>query len=78
MSPRVFLTSREHMSTRTSPYVNNSVLISLLHSHFIEKKYFCGNTGTYKIGGAPAAYRPRGRSLKIHIEIKKGSCLHMN
>jgi hypothetical protein len=40
---------------RTSPYVNNSVIISLLLSHFIEKKYFRGNTGTYKIGGAPAA-----------------------
>jgi len=55
VSPSVFLTSREHMSTRTSPYVNNSVFISLLLSHFVEKKYFHGNTGTYKIGGAPAA-----------------------
>jgi hypothetical protein len=31
--------------------------------------------GTYKIGGAPLAYRPRvlllGRSLKIHKEIKR-------
>jgi hypothetical protein len=43
------------MSTRTSPYVNNSVFISLLLSHLIEKKYFHGNTGTYKTGGAPAA-----------------------
>jgi hypothetical protein len=27
----------------------------LLLSHFIEKKYFHGNMGTYKIGGTPAA-----------------------
>jgi hypothetical protein len=26
-----------------------------LLSHFIEKKYFHGNMGTYKIGGTPAA-----------------------
>jgi hypothetical protein len=37
----------------TSPYVNNSVFISLPFSHFIEKKYFHGNMGTYKIGGVP-------------------------
>jgi hypothetical protein len=56
----------------TSPYVNNSVLISLIFSHFIEKKYFYGNMGTYKIGEVPLEYRPkvRGRSLKLHIEIK--------
>jgi hypothetical protein len=43
------------MSTRTSPYVNNSLFISSLLSHFVEKKYFHGNMGTYKIGGAPSA-----------------------
>jgi hypothetical protein len=30
----------------TSPYVNNSLFISSLLSHFIEKKYFHGNMGT--------------------------------
>jgi hypothetical protein len=37
----------------TSPYVNNSIFISSLLSHFLEKKYFHGNVGTYKIGGDP-------------------------
>jgi hypothetical protein len=46
-------TSGERMSMGTSPYVNNSVFISLPFSHFIEKKYFHGNMGTYKIGGVP-------------------------
>jgi hypothetical protein len=32
---------------------NNSLLMFSLLSHFIEKKYFHGNMGTYKIGGAP-------------------------
>jgi hypothetical protein len=45
----------------TSLYINNSlftyyvIFISSLLSHFVEKKYFHGNMGTYKIGGAPPA-----------------------
>jgi hypothetical protein len=35
---------------RTSPCVNNSLLITSLLSYFIESKYFHGNMGTYKIG----------------------------
>jgi hypothetical protein len=38
-----------------SPYGNNSLFISSLLSCFIERKYFNGNMGTYKIGGAPSA-----------------------
>jgi len=45
--------SGECTSTRTSPYVNNSFLNSWLLSHFVKMKYFRGNMGTYKIGGAP-------------------------
>jgi hypothetical protein len=37
----------------TSPYVNNSLLISLVLSQFIEKKYVHGNMGTYKFGELP-------------------------
>jgi hypothetical protein len=47
---RVFLNLR---SMGTSPYVNNSLFISSLLSHFIEKKYFHGNMRIYNIGGAP-------------------------
>jgi hypothetical protein len=70
------------MSTNISPYLNNSLSISLLLSHFIEKKYFHGNMGTYKIGDPPPPphnalgffYWGR-RSLKItHIEIKRELC----
>ncbi len=55
----------------------NLLLISLLHSSFIEKKYFHGNMGTYKIGGSSPCITPLGsffswgRSLKIQIEIKR-------
>jgi hypothetical protein len=64
------------MSTGTSPCVNSSLFISLLLSHFIKKTYFHGNRRTYKIGGAPPAYRPRvssavGDPSKIHIAIKR-------
>jgi hypothetical protein len=52
----------------TSPYVNNSPLISLLLSRFAGKKYFHGNMGTYEIGELFFCW---GRSLKIHIEIKR-------
>jgi hypothetical protein len=48
-------TSGEHMSMRTSPYVNNSLFISLLPSHLEEKKYFHRNMGTYKIREAPSS-----------------------
>jgi hypothetical protein len=37
----------------TSPFANNSLLISWLLSRFVEKKYFCGNVGTYEIGELP-------------------------
>jgi hypothetical protein len=36
-------------------YGNNPGTISYVLSCFIEKKYFHGNVGTYKIGGAPLA-----------------------
>jgi len=48
-------TSGECMSMGTSPYVKNSLFISLLLSCFTEKKYFHGNMETYKIRGAPLA-----------------------
>jgi hypothetical protein len=60
----------------TSPYINNSVLISSLLSQFVEKKYFHGNMRTYTIGELPRVNALGllcwGRSLKIHIKIKKG------
>jgi hypothetical protein len=37
----------------TSPFANNSLLISWLLSRFVEKKYFYGNVGTYEIGDLP-------------------------
>jgi hypothetical protein len=40
-------------SMGTSPYLNNSLLIFSILSHFVEKKYFHGNLGTYKIGNVP-------------------------
>jgi len=42
---------QESTSIGSSPYVNNSLFISLLLSCFVEKKYFLGNVGTYmKLG----------------------------
>jgi hypothetical protein len=68
-------TSGECTSTRTSPYLNNSLFISSCLSHFIKEKYFHGNMGTYTIGGAPwhnaLGFFCWGRSLKIHREIKR-------
>jgi hypothetical protein len=62
------------MSRGTSPYVYNS-LFSLLLSCFLEKKYFHGNVGTYKIGELcqhnGLGFFCWGRSLKIHIEIER-------
>jgi hypothetical protein len=43
----------------TSTYINNSLFISSLLSHFVEKKYFHGNMGTYKIGELPRVNGPR-------------------
>jgi hypothetical protein len=63
------------MSIGTSPYLNNSFFISLLLSHLVERKYFCGNMGTYKIGELPwhnaLGFFCWGRSLKIHRKIKR-------
>ncbi len=62
---------------RTSPYVKGSLLISLLLSQFVEKKYFHGNVGTYKIGEFPqhntlkVLLLGEMRSLKIHIELER-------
>jgi hypothetical protein len=59
------------MSTGTSLYINNSLFtyyvlfISSLLSHFVEKKYFHGNMGTDKIGGAPPAYKALGFSSPL-------------
>ncbi len=69
-------TSGERTSTRTLPYANDFLLISSLLSRFLEKKYFHGNMGTYKIGELPQhsaiMFFCCGRSLKIHIENEKG------
>jgi hypothetical protein len=50
-------------------------LISWLLSRFVEKKYFHGNVGTYKIGEHPwhnaLGFFCLGTSLKIHIEMKR-------
>jgi hypothetical protein len=35
--------------------LNNSLFVSSLFSHLVEKKYFHENMGTYKIEGAPLA-----------------------
>jgi hypothetical protein len=47
----------------------------LLLSCFVEKKYFHGNMGTYNIGELlrhnALGFFCWGRSLKIHIEIKR-------
>jgi hypothetical protein len=69
-------------STGTSPCVNNSLFISSLLSHFVEKKYFHGNMQTYKIwGGLPQhntlGFFCWGRSLKIHTEIKRELFTHL-
>jgi hypothetical protein len=78
------------MSTGTSfPCGNKSLFISLLLSVFIKKKYFqntweIGKMLKYKIGGGPPpppAYCPRvssavGDPSKIHLVIKRGSCLY--
>jgi hypothetical protein len=53
------------MSTGTPPLsINNTLFISSLLSRFIrKKKYFPGNMGTYKIGGAPSlGIMPKGSS----------------
>jgi hypothetical protein len=59
----------------TCHYVNNSLSISKLLSHFIDKGNFHRNVGTYKIGGASSKNALGlffwGRSLKIHREIKR-------
>jgi hypothetical protein len=41
------------VNARTSFFVNNFLLISLILSCFAEHKYFNGNMGTYKVKGAP-------------------------
>jgi hypothetical protein len=47
----------------------------LLLSHFLEEKKFYRNVGTYKIRELPwhnaLGFFHQGRSLKIHIEIKR-------
>jgi hypothetical protein len=77
VSPRVFPNLR-----RTHEYKNLALCKQLSFdfvpsfSIFVEKKYFHGNMGTYKIGELPQhsairffCYR---KSLKIHIENEKG------
>jgi len=54
MSLRMFPNLRRMPEYRT-PCINNSIFVSSLLSYFIEKKYFHGIMGTYKIGGAPLA-----------------------
>jgi hypothetical protein len=57
--------------TNISPYINNPLFtyyilfISSLLSHFVEKKYFHGNMGTYKIGGAPPGHKALGFSSPL-------------
>jgi hypothetical protein len=45
------------LGEEASTYVNSS--LSSLLSHFVKKKYFHGNMGTYKIGGASSTQGPR-------------------
>jgi hypothetical protein len=52
----VFEPQENALSMGNSPYINNSLFISSFFSHFLEKKYFHGNVGTYKIGGDPSKY----------------------
>jgi hypothetical protein len=50
---RVFLNLRRKHDYRKLPLCKHSLFISLLLSCFVEKKYFLGNVGTYKIGELP-------------------------
>jgi len=53
MNQRVFSNLRRTHKYGNLPFANNSLLISWLLSRFVEKKYFCGNVGTYEIGELP-------------------------
>ncbi len=68
-------TSGECTNIGTSPYINNSLFISLLLFHFLKTKYFHRNVGTYKIGVALPhnilGFFCWGRSLKRHKEIRE-------
>jgi hypothetical protein len=60
----------------TSPYANNSPFIYSLLSCLVKKKCFHGNVGTYENWGSSLSITAwgssvGGRSLKIHIEIKR-------
>jgi len=52
-SLRVFLNLRRMHKYRTSPYGNNSGLISSILSCFFKKTKFHGNVRTYQIGEHP-------------------------
>ncbi len=60
---------------RMHKYWNLPLHEQLSFNFLVKKKYFHGNMGTNKIWGAPQNYTLRffswGRSLKIHIEIKR-------
>jgi hypothetical protein len=56
---RVFPNLRRTHEYRNLPLTQTSSLfISWLLSHFVEKKHFHGNVGTYKIGGDPGGITP--------------------
>jgi hypothetical protein len=80
-APGCSQTSGECTSTETSPYVNNSLFISLLLSHFAKKKNYigtweCGNIKNWKRS-------PRCNALGLLLgqicenthRNKKGNCL---
>jgi len=53
-NPRVFLNlRREHTSTRTSPYINNPLLIFLASFPFHRKEIFPWEHGNISNWGAP-------------------------
>jgi hypothetical protein len=74
VSGRVFLNLRRMQEYRNLP-LSKQLSFDFLNSfRFVEKKYFHWNMGTYQIGEL-LGFFCWGRSLKIHIEIKR-DCLH--
>jgi hypothetical protein len=71
VSTRVFSNLRRRMNEYGNRPLHKQLsfylflFISSLLSHFVEKKYFHGNMGTYKIGGAPPAYKALGFSSPL-------------
>jgi hypothetical protein len=68
-----FLLKRERERERRFPY--ECILLMEGHRRVFPKKYFHGNMRTYNIGELPGhnalGFFCWGRSLKLHIEIKR-------